>query len=89
MWQGSCEEATVFVLADEFQLELGKANAKKLRVLRHPNVLKYLDSAESEKCVYIATERVVPLQQYLQSSFATGKKKELMLCWGIHQILVS
>ncbi|CAG0918235.1 unnamed protein product [Notodromas monacha] len=84
--RGFTEESTVFVLAEESRVEDAKSNAKKLKLLRHPNILKYFDSAESEKCVYIATERVRPLQIFLESA-GTGQKRDINLIWGIHQLL--
>ena len=35
---------------------------KRLRVLRHPNVLKFLSSYASEDTVYLVTELVSPLE---------------------------
>ncbi|BFZ59858.1 Nuclear aminoacylation-dependent tRNA export pathway component [Saitoella coloradoensis] len=43
------------------RLVLAQNAAKKLRTMRHPGVIKFLDSVEADGVVYIATERVQPL----------------------------
>ena len=43
---------------------------KKLKTLRHPSVVLFIDSHESEKAVLLATESVEPLLMHLnQVSF--------------------
>ena len=50
-WQGTGEAISVFILdakagASDTQLELAKSAVKRLKTLRHPNVLTYVDSLE-------------------------------------------
>jgi SCY1-like protein 1 len=48
--QGSGEEVTVFILdsknSSPSEIEAGKAAVKRLKTLRHPNILTFLDSVE-------------------------------------------
>ena len=50
-------------------------------MLRHPNFLRYIDSAESETSIQLATEPVVPLSKALEKD-----ANDLGISWGIHQI---
>ncbi|KAG7449615.1 ARM repeat-containing protein [Guyanagaster necrorhizus] len=69
---------------------LAKNALRKLRTTRHPDVLKYLDAAESDSTTYIMTERVRPLQMVLQSwSTKDQQQKEDWLLWGLHRISVA
>ncbi|XP_030331383.1 basic proline-rich protein-like [Strigops habroptila] len=43
---------------------LARAALKRLRSLRHPNVLGYLDSLETEHTLYLVTEEVTPLRRH-------------------------
>ena len=40
---------------------------KRLRVLRHPNVLKFLSSYASEETIYLLTELVSPLEVVIKT----------------------
>ncbi|ODO05374.1 SCY1 protein kinase [Cryptococcus wingfieldii CBS 7118] len=76
---------------------LAKNALKKLRTIRHPDIIKYIDSIETETHVYIATERVRPLAAVLRDwdtggALATGsgasraKGKEEWIGWGVKSI---
>ncbi|KAL5506966.1 CEX1 [Sanghuangporus vaninii] len=68
-------------------LPLAKNALKKLRTVRHPDVLKFIDTADSDSIVYIMTEHVRPLGQILQSWAAKGaKEREEWLLWGLQRI---
>ena len=57
------------------QRNAAKAEFKRLRVLRHPNILKYIDGSDSENLVVIVTESVTPLLELVQvniSGFLTN-----------------
>ncbi|XP_054264918.1 N-terminal kinase-like protein isoform X2 [Macrosteles quadrilineatus] len=86
--KGSGEEVSVFVFdiksSNEIQLELARSAVKRLKTLRHPSVLTYLDSIESDKVLYLATEYVEPLQHHLNAH--DDQQRELYLGWGIFQI---
>ncbi|KAJ9103371.1 hypothetical protein QFC19_004470 [Naganishia cerealis] len=78
------------------QFQLAKNALKKLRTIRHPNILKYIDSVETETHIYIATERVTPLGAVLQhweegkvvkGDAGTRKRgQEEWLAWGLKSI---
>lgn len=73
----------------ETQLEIAKGAVKRLKTLRHPSVLTYLDSLESDKILYLATEYVEPLSSHLENLSIEGPQKDLYVSWGIFQITVS
>ncbi|KAJ9114995.1 hypothetical protein QFC22_005323 [Naganishia vaughanmartiniae] len=81
------------------QFQLAKNALKKLRTIRHPNILRYIDSIETETHIYIATERVTPLGLVLQhweegkivkgDDQGTRKRgQEEWLAWGLKSITV-
>lgn len=51
--------------------------------------IKYVDSIETDTHVYIATERVRPLQGVLRDTDLKGKAKEEWIGWGVKSISVS
>lgn len=91
--QGTNEEVSVFVFdiknGSETQLEIAKAAIKRLKTLRHPSILMYLDSLESDKVLYLATEYVEPLASHLERLSINGPQKDLYVAWGVFQITVS
>ncbi|CAH1116733.1 unnamed protein product [Phaedon cochleariae] len=88
--KGSGEEVSVFVFDlktnAEVLLEVAKSSVKRLKTLRHPSVLTYLDSLESEKVLYLATEFVDPLKEHIEKLCLEGPQKEMYIAWGIFQI---
>lgn len=58
---------------------------KRLKVLRHPQILKLLDGVEADGKIYIATEPVKPFTQ-LQSKVTNSRDH---LLWNIHSLIVS
>ncbi|XP_060108608.1 N-terminal kinase-like protein isoform X2 [Heteronotia binoei] len=71
----------------EEQTQLAKAAFKHLKTLRHPNILSYIDGLETEKCLHVVTEPVVPLRAYLESRGEGNGLSELEISWGLHQIV--
>ena len=70
-------------------LPLAKNAARKLRTTRHPNILKLLDSAETNSSVYIAVEKATPLYKVLQLSEdkrATPQRQDWIV-WGFSSIV--
>uniref|UniRef100_A0A8C4L483 N-terminal kinase-like protein n=1 Tax=Equus asinus asinus TaxID=83772 RepID=A0A8C4L483_EQUAS len=67
--------------------QVAKAAFKRLKTLRHPNILAYIDGLETDKCLHIVTEAVTPLGMYLKARAEAGGLKELELSWGLHQIV--
>ena len=63
---------------------------RKMRTMRHPDVLKFMDAVESESSIFIMTERVRPLLNVLpQYSTKKAQETEDWLLWGLHRISVS
>ncbi|XP_063977933.1 N-terminal kinase-like protein isoform X1 [Diachasmimorpha longicaudata] len=86
------EDVSVFVYdiksGEESQLEITRNAVKRLKTLRHPSILTYVDSLETDKVIYLATERVEPLHTRLLKKIDIGEgiKKELYFSWGVFQI---
>ncbi|KAI0258684.1 hypothetical protein BC834DRAFT_910313 [Gloeopeniophorella convolvens] len=60
---------------------------RKLRVTRHPDVVKFMDAVEADGTVYIVTERVRPLSAELLSwEGKPMKDRQDWLLWGLHRI---
>lgn len=57
---------------------------KRLKILRHPQILKLFDGVEVDGKIYIATEPVKPFTQ-LQSKVC---KSQDHLLWNIHSLIV-
>jgi len=72
--------------ASQTQLDIARAAVKRLKTLRHPSVLTYLHSVETDKSVLLATEPVEPLQEHLEQLLDRGPKRENYLAWGIFQV---
>ncbi|MCI4380152.1 hypothetical protein PGIGA_G00236590 [Pangasianodon gigas] len=71
----------------EEQTQLAKAAFKRMKTLRHPNILAYVDGLETEKSLYLVTEPVTPLATHLKTQAEKGGSGELEISWGFHQIV--
>lgn len=63
---------------------------KKVKTLRHPHTLKFIDGIESKDLLIIVTDRVIPLKQYIKNDLSKEKKsstKNMVVAWGSHCIL--
>ncbi|XP_069750360.1 N-terminal kinase-like protein isoform X2 [Narcine bancroftii] len=89
--KGTHEPVSVFTYEvkpnSEDQTQVAKAAFKRLKTLRHPNILSFVDGLETEKCLYVVTEPVTPLGAYLKAKEAVGELSELEISWGLHQIV--
>ncbi|XP_076442467.1 N-terminal kinase-like protein isoform X2 [Babylonia areolata] len=87
--KGSGDPVSIFTFdvkaASESQVQTAKGAVKRLKTLRHPNILTFLDAVETDKVIYFATEPVVPLENYLQNN--SDSHNETAISWGLHQIL--
>lgn len=72
-------------------LPLAKNALRKLRTVRHPDVLKFLDVVETDSTIHIMTERVRPLKGAWEEmgSGKGEKEREDWFVWGLHRISVS
>ncbi|CAG9537129.1 unnamed protein product [Cercopithifilaria johnstoni] len=83
------ERATCFwaTLSDCGPGSVLKAQARKLKTLRHPNVLAYLDSTEMNGTFYLITEACVPLKIYITKTKLTDKQRDFVVSWGLFQLM--
>ncbi|CAN7999790.1 unnamed protein product [Ixodes hexagonus] len=83
------QEVSIFVFelkgGNDVLLDTAKASVKRLKTLRHPNILQYMDSLETEKVVYLVTECIEPLNQHLEQCRKEEEKK-LAVSWGLFQV---
>lgn len=90
--KGSLDNVSVFIFDiknnTEYNLELAKASIKRLKTLRHPSMLQYVDSLETEKVLYVVTEYVEPFASYLASLEIDRRQKDIYMGWGLFQITV-
>ncbi|KAF2707076.1 ARM repeat-containing protein [Pleomassaria siparia CBS 279.74] len=68
--------------ANKSRLPLARNALRKLRTLRHPGVVKVLDTVETESYIYIATERLSPLSWHVKRKSLT----EETIKWGLHNV---
>ncbi|KZO90737.1 ARM repeat-containing protein [Calocera viscosa TUFC12733] len=70
-------------------MPLAKNALRKLRTIRHPDVLKFIDVVETESMIYIVTERVTPLRVAMEQWTGKGKEREDWAVWGLHRVCVA
>ncbi|KAL7937027.1 armadillo-type protein [Trichoderma chlorosporum] len=68
--------------AKKSQLPLAKNALRKLRTLRHPGVIKVLDTVETDTYIYIATERVTPLRWHVRRKSLSPET----IKWGLYTV---
>lgn len=76
------------------RLAAARNGVKRLRTVRHPNVLSFLHSAEVETVegslvkptIYIVTEPVMPLAEKVKELNLEGTQRDEYYAWGLHQI---
>ncbi|KAK4191453.1 putative N-terminal kinase-like protein [Podospora australis] len=77
-----CSIFSFDIAANRSSLPLARNALKKLRTLRHPGVIKVLDTVESDSYIYIATERIVPLRWHVKRKSLTPETAK----WGLYSI---
>ncbi|KAK8733164.1 hypothetical protein OTU49_006498, partial [Cherax quadricarinatus] len=84
------EEVSLFVCdvrdGNTSYLDVAKAAIKKLKTLRHPCILTYIDSLESDKLVYLVTEPITPLLTWLSDDSLTAAHRTTAVSWGLLQV---
>ncbi|KAG9679813.1 ARM repeat-containing protein, partial [Aureobasidium melanogenum] len=70
------------VTANKSRLPLAKNALRKFRTLRHPGVIKVLDTVETDTYIYIATERITPLGWKTKRNAIS----EESIKWGLHNV---
>ncbi|KAF4584059.1 protein kinase-like protein [Ophiocordyceps camponoti-floridani] len=78
----NCSIFAFDVPANKGRLPLAKNALKKLRTLRHPGVIKVLDTVETDSYIYIATERVVPLVWHVRRKSLSPET----IKWGLYGV---
>ncbi|KAK4162569.1 armadillo-type protein [Cladorrhinum sp. PSN259] len=77
-----CSIFSFDIAANRSSLPLARNALKKLRTLRHPGVIKVLDTVESDSYIYIATERLVPLRWHVKRKSLSPETAK----WGLYSI---
>ncbi|KAK0534147.1 Nuclear aminoacylation-dependent tRNA export pathway component [Tilletia horrida] len=67
-------------------LPLAKNALRKLRTMRHPDVLRLIDSVETPTAVYIAVEPVRPLRSVLESMVGKDDMRAEWVTWGLSKL---
>ncbi|KAF8476197.1 armadillo-type protein [Kalaharituber pfeilii] len=70
------------VNANRSRLHLAKNALRKLRTLRHPGVVRVLDTVETDSYIYIATERVTPLSWNVKRKALNSET----IKWGLYTV---
>ncbi|KAG1738786.1 hypothetical protein EDB19DRAFT_1982454 [Suillus lakei] len=71
-------------------IPLARNSLRRLRTIRHPDVLRFIDVVETDSAICIMTERVRPLPLALSQSTSNGpREREDWLIWGLHRISVA
>jgi len=65
-------------------IDIARNTMKRLKTLRHPSLVTYLDGVELPTKFYIVTESITPLRELLPDI----KASEQQLSWGLLQVLV-
>ncbi|KAF1736098.1 putative inactive serine/threonine-protein kinase scy1 [Beauveria bassiana] len=78
----NCSIFSFDITAHRGLLPLARNALRKLRTIRHPGVIKVLDTVETETYIYIATERVVPLRWHVRRKSLSPET----IKWGLHSI---
>lgn len=80
--------------ANDGHLAAGRNGVKRLRTVRHPNILSFLHSTEAETfdgsskkvTIYIVTEPVMPLSEKIKELRLEGTQRDEYYAWGLHRI---
>ncbi|KAK8464759.1 hypothetical protein PHAVU_010G077634 [Phaseolus vulgaris] len=80
--------------AQDGHLAAGRNGVKRLRTVRHPNILSFLHSTEIETVdagspkvtIYMVTEPVMPLSDKIKELGLEGTQRDEYYAWGLHQI---
>lgn len=70
----------------ETQMEMAKASVKRLKTLRHPSILTYVDSLEGDRVIYLVTEYVEPLEARVRSADGDDGRWQSNVAWGLYQL---
>ncbi|PWY83254.1 kinase family protein [Aspergillus sclerotioniger CBS 115572] len=77
-----CSVFTFDIASNKSRLPLAKNAVRKCRTLRHPGVIKVLDTIETDANIYIVTERVVPLSWHVKRRSLSEETSK----WGLYTV---
>ncbi|KAI9376801.1 armadillo-type protein [Aspergillus egyptiacus] len=78
----ACSVFAFEIATNKSRLPLAKNAVRKSRTLRHPGVIKVLDTIETETSLYIVTERVVPLAWHVKRRSLSEETSK----WGLYTV---
>ncbi|KAL4975423.1 armadillo-type protein [Aspergillus desertorum] len=78
----ACSVFTFEIASNKSLLPLARNAVRKSRTLRHPGVIKVLDTIETETSIYIVTERVVPLCWHVKRRSLSEETSK----WGLYTV---
>ena len=77
------EEVTIFVCdlktKSPTQIVFAKNTIHKLKTLKHPGILRYIDSSETTEFLFLVTEQVLPISIALTDS-------STVFCYGVYAV---
>lgn len=88
--KSSGEAVSIFVFESsnaesQTLFDIAKSALKRAKTLRHPSIITYVDSLETDKLIYLVVEPVEPLELHL-SKISKTEQKQFALSWGLYQI---
>lgn len=78
----NCSILSFDVAANKSRLPIAKNALRKLRTLRHPGIVKVLETVETESYIYIAIERVTPLSWHVRRKALSEEAAK----WGLYTV---
>ena len=69
-------------------LPLARNALRKLRSLRHPQILSFRDGSDQDNSVYIVTDRVTPLTARIGTEGQEPGQGDDWKVWGLSQVVV-
>ena len=88
-YQDDGSPVSVFEYTNKATMPLARNAVRKLRTIRHPDVLKFMDAVETDTVIFVMTERVRSLTSVLPTWTSRDvSEREDWLLWGLHRISV-
>ncbi|KZF25648.1 protein kinase [Xylona heveae TC161] len=78
----NCSIFSFDAVANKAYVPLARNAVRKLRTLRHPGIIKVLETVETDTYIYIATERITPLEWHIRRKSLTTES----IKWGLFTI---